>query len=446
MNISTLARRAGISASGVRWYEAAGILPPPRRGSNGYRLYTESDLSRLKLILTLRRLGLGPAEAGQLAEALPGWRRPRPRARGRAGRSAASDRGPARGAGAARDRAGRPGAHHRCRRHGAGRARSAPSSPCCSSATATRPAARWARRCSAGSAARNSDRCPAGTRPKRVHPLTVRVLAELGIDWRRRRAKPVTELLDQPLDYVITLSNSAREECPAFPGPHSSLHWHLEDPAAVEGSEEERLEAFRATRTELSVRLRPFIEIARRAAGHLPAIERDADPEESLIMVLPYTRAPHAPGAGRTRHPGAAAARRGRRRALRRLRGRRHRRRLVGRALHPAPAGGRQPAGRGLAGEPRACRLVQGPAARGRRGVRARWPAASSARSCRSATSGACTSIAGATAARTSTSGSCHDRSACSGEEHMLPLWEDVLPNVSDEELADAARRVAAAL
>jgi protein-tyrosine-phosphatase len=110
-----------------------------------------------------------------------------------------------------------------------------------------------------------------GTRPKSVHPLTVRILAELGIDWRAARAKPVTELLNQPLDYVITLSNSAREQCPAFPGPHSSLHWHLEDPAAVEGSEEERMEAFRATRTELSVRLRPFIEIARRAAGLLPA-------------------------------------------------------------------------------------------------------------------------------------------------------------------------------
>ena len=67
MNISTLARRAGISASGVRWYEAAGILPPSPREPNGYRRYTESDLSRLKLILTLRRLGLAPADAGQLA-------------------------------------------------------------------------------------------------------------------------------------------------------------------------------------------------------------------------------------------------------------------------------------------------------------------------------------------------------------------------------------------
>jgi arsenate reductase (thioredoxin) len=80
----------------------------------------------------------------------------------------------------------------------------------------------------------------------------------------------VAELLNEPIDYVITLSNAAREECPTLPGPHSALHWHLDDPAAVEGREETRLDAFRATRTELSVRLRPFIEIARRAASHLP--------------------------------------------------------------------------------------------------------------------------------------------------------------------------------
>jgi hypothetical protein len=68
------------------------------------------------------------------------------------------------------------------------------------------------------------------------------------------------------------LSDSAREECPTLTGPHSSLHWHLDDPSTIEGSEERRMEAFRATRTELTTRLRPFIEIARRAAGFLPAV------------------------------------------------------------------------------------------------------------------------------------------------------------------------------
>jgi protein-tyrosine-phosphatase/DNA-binding transcriptional MerR regulator len=275
MNISTLARRAGISASGVRWYEGAGILPPPPREPNGYRHYTESDLSRLKLVLTLRRLGLGPADAGllaarcldggaldpELAAALDDQRRRIAEQREELERleielvdlettidAAATGR-------AASDR--RPIAVLFVCNGNSARSQMGEALLGLFGGEEFRPLS-------------------GGTRPKSVHPLTVRVLAELDIDWRGARAKPVTELLDQPLDYVITLSNSAREECPAFPGRHSSLHWHLEDPAAVEGTEEERLAAFRATRTELAVRLRPFIEIARRAAGHLPAVETRA--------------------------------------------------------------------------------------------------------------------------------------------------------------------------
>ena len=45
MNISTFARRAGLSPSGVRWYEAAGIVPAPARRPNGYREYDEADLA-----------------------------------------------------------------------------------------------------------------------------------------------------------------------------------------------------------------------------------------------------------------------------------------------------------------------------------------------------------------------------------------------------------------
>lgn len=275
MNISTLAKRAGISASGVRWYEAAGILPRPRREPNGYRLYTESDLSRLKLVLTLRRLGMEPAAAGRLAERCLD--------------------------GGALDPALALALDDQRRRIAEQREElerleiELVDLETTIDAAAGHPPSRARRPISVlfvcnGNSARSQiaeallgrfggdDFHPlsGGTRPKSVHPLTVRVLAELGIDWSHARAKPVTDLLDQPLDYVITLSNSAREECPIFPGAHSSLHWHLEDPAAIEGTEEERLAAFRATRAELSVRLRPFIEIARRAAGHLPAVEMRA--------------------------------------------------------------------------------------------------------------------------------------------------------------------------
>jgi protein-tyrosine-phosphatase/DNA-binding transcriptional MerR regulator len=277
MNISALARLAGISPSGVRWYESAGILPEPPRGPNGYRRYTDADVSRLKLVLTLRRLGMAPAEAGLLAERCLG--------------GGALDDGLLSALGAQRRRiaeqreelerleielvdlettidAARPAGD------GVGPFRR-PSSVLfvCNgnSARSQMGEALLGRFGGAGFRPLSG-----GTRPKSVHPLTVRVLAELGIDWSGARAKPVTELLDEPLDYVITLSNAAREQCPAIPGPHSSLHWHLEDPAAFQGSAEERLGAFRATRTELSVRLRPFIEIARRAAGYLPPVEAHA--------------------------------------------------------------------------------------------------------------------------------------------------------------------------
>ncbi|MDA8203323.1 MAG: MerR family transcriptional regulator [Chloroflexi bacterium] len=67
MRISELARRAGVAPSAVRWYEEVGILPAPGRQANGYRDYGEADLSRLRLVLSLRRLGLGPADAGRIA-------------------------------------------------------------------------------------------------------------------------------------------------------------------------------------------------------------------------------------------------------------------------------------------------------------------------------------------------------------------------------------------
>ena len=67
MNVSELARRTGLSPSGVRWYETVGVLPAAVRKENGYREYSESALRILQLVTTLRRVGLAPAEAGRLA-------------------------------------------------------------------------------------------------------------------------------------------------------------------------------------------------------------------------------------------------------------------------------------------------------------------------------------------------------------------------------------------
>src|SRR5579859_6456070 len=67
MRISELASRAGVAPSAVRWYESAGVLPAALRRGNGYREYGAEDLSPLRLVASLRRLGLGPEDAGRLA-------------------------------------------------------------------------------------------------------------------------------------------------------------------------------------------------------------------------------------------------------------------------------------------------------------------------------------------------------------------------------------------
>jgi len=111
------------------------------------------------------------------------------------------------------------------------------------------------------------DVASAGTEPKGVHPLTVRILAEVGIDISRARSKSVTEFLGQEFDYVITVCDQARETCPVFPGARASIHWDFDDPAAAEGSEVERLAVFRRVLNEISLRLKPFAEVALRQHG-----------------------------------------------------------------------------------------------------------------------------------------------------------------------------------
>lgn len=107
----------------------------------------------------------------------------------------------------------------------------------------------------------------AGTEPKGVNPLTVRILAEVGIDISSARSKSVTEFLDEEFDYVITVCDQARESCPVFPGEHESIHWGFDDPAGAEGNEAERLKVFRRVMNEISVRLKPFQEVALRQHG-----------------------------------------------------------------------------------------------------------------------------------------------------------------------------------
>ena len=98
----------------------------------------------------------------------------------------------------------------------------------------------------------------AGTKPSTVHPHAIAVMGEAGIDISGHRSKSVDEFLGQEFRYVITVCDNARESCPIFPGHAERIHWSFEDPAAIQGSEEERRSAFRRIRDQIAARIRDF--------------------------------------------------------------------------------------------------------------------------------------------------------------------------------------------
>ena len=91
----------------------------------------------------------------------------------------------------------------------------------------------------------------AGTKPSHVRPEAIKAMSELGIDLSGHRSKHVDEFVGQEFSYVITVCDNAKESCPIFPGKTQRIHWSFEDPAGVQGSEEERLAAFRKIRDQI---------------------------------------------------------------------------------------------------------------------------------------------------------------------------------------------------
>jgi arsenate reductase len=100
----------------------------------------------------------------------------------------------------------------------------------------------------------------AGTAPgPRVHPLAVRAMAEVGVDISGGKPEHVNVYLDQPWDLVVTVCDSAKDTCPVFPRPVSKLHVSFFDPAAAEGTEDEKMTVFRRVRDEIRDRLVPEV-------------------------------------------------------------------------------------------------------------------------------------------------------------------------------------------
>ncbi len=93
----------------------------------------------------------------------------------------------------------------------------------------------------------------AGTRASFVRPEAIKVLDEIAIDISNYRSKPIEEFVNKKIDFVLTVCDNARENCPYFPAKTKLTHHSFEDPAAVEGEEEIRLDAFRRVRDEINL-------------------------------------------------------------------------------------------------------------------------------------------------------------------------------------------------
>jgi arsenate reductase len=96
----------------------------------------------------------------------------------------------------------------------------------------------------------------AGTKPTSVRPEAIAAMRELGIDISGHRSKSVDEFASQRFDYVLTVCDNAKEICPVFAGSTATIHHSFEDPAAVQGSDEEKLVAFRRVRDHLRIFLK----------------------------------------------------------------------------------------------------------------------------------------------------------------------------------------------
>ena len=99
----------------------------------------------------------------------------------------------------------------------------------------------------------------AGSKPAGfVHPKSIEVLREIGIDISSHTSKSMNEFLDRDIETVITVCGNADQACPVFPGQVNRHHWPFDDPAHASGSEEEVRNAFRRVRDEIAAVFRAY--------------------------------------------------------------------------------------------------------------------------------------------------------------------------------------------
>ena len=100
----------------------------------------------------------------------------------------------------------------------------------------------------------------AGSHPSQVHPMSIKVMEEIGIDISHHSSDHIEDYLDKGIDIVITVCDNANKLCPIFPGNVDRLHWSIDDPFRGWDYNENQMESFRVTREEIKARILNFLQ------------------------------------------------------------------------------------------------------------------------------------------------------------------------------------------
>ena len=99
----------------------------------------------------------------------------------------------------------------------------------------------------------------AGSHPSQVHPMSVAVMEEVGIDISHHTSDPITDYIDHGIDIVITVCDNAKQVCHVFPGNVEHIHWSIEDPFNGWDFDPLDLDNFRKVREEINLRIKDFL-------------------------------------------------------------------------------------------------------------------------------------------------------------------------------------------
>ena len=100
----------------------------------------------------------------------------------------------------------------------------------------------------------------AGSNPSLVHPMSIKVMKEIGIDIASHTSDPISKFLSKNTNIVVTVCDNADKVCPVFPGKVERIHWSIKDPFKGWNSHPDDLVNFRKTREDLTARIKNLIK------------------------------------------------------------------------------------------------------------------------------------------------------------------------------------------